>query len=80
MWQERALSDSRRWHGGEQNDRNRMRDNLLAAIITAALLVTGACLTHELLEASQSCYGSDSGCAAWGVPTGQVSFSEFFQQ
>ena len=80
MWQERAVSNSRRWHGGEQNDRNRMRDNLLAAIIIALLLATGACLANELLEASETCHGSDGGCAAWGVPTGQVSFSEFFQQ
>jgi hypothetical protein len=80
MWQGRALSNGRRLYDGEQDYRNRMRENLLAAIITATLLVTGACLTNELLEATQSCYRPDGGCEAWGVPIAQIGFADFFQQ
>jgi hypothetical protein len=56
--------------------RNRMRDNLLAAVVTATLLVTGAWLADELAEASQSCYPPDGGCEARGVPTPAVGFDE----
>jgi hypothetical protein len=77
---ERALSNSRRLYGGEQDDRTRMRENLLAGIITATLLVMGTCLTNELLEAGQSCYGLNGSCEAWGVPIDQIGFSDFFQQ
>lgn len=80
MWPQRTLSDASRVHDLEQAYRDRMRENLLAAMITAALLVTGACLTNELLEAGQSCYGRDGGCEAWGAPVGQIDFADFFQQ
>ena len=56
--------------------RNRMRGNLLAAVVTATLLITGAWLTDELAEASQSCYPPDGGCEARGVPIPTVGFDE----
>jgi hypothetical protein len=80
MWRQRPLSASRRLYDEEQDYRNRMRENLLAAIITAALLVTGACLTDELMEDSQGCYRPDGGCEAWGIPIDQIGIVDFFQQ
>jgi hypothetical protein len=56
--------------------RNRMRDNLLAAVVTATLVVTGAWLADELAEASQSCYPPDGGCEARGVPIPTIGFDE----
>jgi hypothetical protein len=61
MWQDRQLSDDSPWSDEEQ-DRNRIRDNFLAAIVTATLVVTGAWLTDELTEDSQGCYRPDARC------------------
>jgi hypothetical protein len=52
----------------EEDYRDRMRANLLAAISTAMLLMTGAWLADELAKARQSCYPPDGGCEATGVP------------
>jgi hypothetical protein len=54
----------------------RMRENLLGAIVTAALLFSGAWLTEELAEASQSCYAPDGGCEARGAPIPLVGVDE----
>jgi len=51
-----------------------MRGNILAAIITATLVMFGAWLADELAEDSQSCYQPDGGCEAWGVPAAAVGF------
>jgi hypothetical protein len=56
--------------------RNRMRGNLLAAVVTATLLIAGGWLADELAEASQSCYPPDGGCEARGVPVPTVGFDE----
>jgi hypothetical protein len=56
----------------EEDYRDRMRANLLAAILTALLLMTGAWLADELAEASQSCYPPDGGCEATGAPPPQL--------
>jgi len=56
--------------------RIRMRDNLLAAVVIATLLLTGAWLADELAEASQGCYPPDRGCEARGVPISTVGFDE----
>jgi hypothetical protein len=45
-----------------------MRGNMLAAIVVAVLLTTGAWLADELSEGSLSCYPPDGGCEATGVP------------
>lgn len=80
MWQDRELSDDNPSSGEERDDRNRIRDNLLAAIVTATLVVTGAWLTDERTEDSQGCYRPDGGCEAWGVPIDQIGFADFFRQ
>jgi hypothetical protein len=49
---------------------------LLAAIVTATLLITGAWLADELAEGSQSCYPPDGGCEARGVRIPTVGFDE----
>ena len=56
--------------------RQRMRENLLAAIVTATLLISGAWLSGELAEASQSCYAPDGGCEALGAPITMIGFDE----
>ena len=56
----------------EEDYRDRMRANLLAAILTAMLLMTGAWLADELAEAGQNCYPPDGGCEATGVPPPQL--------
>jgi hypothetical protein len=53
-----------------------MRDNLLAAVVTATLVVTEAWLADELAEASQSCHPPDGGCEARGVPIPTVGFDQ----
>jgi hypothetical protein len=74
MWQCRVSSNSE--SDLVPDHRNGMRDNLLAAIVTAALLITGAWLADELAEASQSCYPPDGGCEARGIPIPTVGFDE----
>jgi hypothetical protein len=74
MWQRRVPSTTE--SDLVQDHRNRMRDNFLAAIVTAALLITGAWSADELAEASQSCYPPDGGCEARGVPIPTVGFDE----
>jgi hypothetical protein len=59
----------------EEDYRDRMRANLLAAILTAMLLMTGAWLADELAEARQSCYPPDGGCEATGVPPPQPALN-----
>jgi hypothetical protein len=82
MWRERNLSEGKSTrHESKfetQSFHERMRANVLAAIITLTLLVAGACLADELLEDSQGCYRPDGGCPAWGVPVPIVSFDEIF--
>ena len=51
-----------------EGHRSRMRGNMLAAIVVAVLLTTGAWLADELSEGSRSCYPPDGGCEATGVP------------
>ena len=75
MWQRRAPSAETDLDPVSDH-RNRMRDNLLAAIITATLLITGAWLADELAEASQSCYPPACGYEARGVPIPTVGFDE----
>ena len=53
---------------GDEGHRSRMRGNVLAAIVVATLLTTGAWLADELSEDSGSCYAPDGGCEATGVP------------
>jgi hypothetical protein len=79
-WQDRGLSDDNPFSGEEQDHHIRLRENLLAAIITVTLVVTGAWLTDELTEDSQGCYRPDGGCEAWGVPIDQIGFDNFLQQ
>jgi hypothetical protein len=74
MWQRRVSSNAE--SDLVPDHRNRMRDNLLAAMVTATLLITGARLADELAEASQSCYPPDGGCEARGVPIPTVGFDE----
>jgi hypothetical protein len=78
--QDRELSDYNPISREAQDNRNRIRGNLLAAIVTATLVVTGAWLTDELTEDSQGCYRPDGGCEAWGVPIDQIGFADFFRQ
>jgi hypothetical protein len=73
MWQRRAPCTE---SDPLPDNRNRTRDNLLAAVVTAALVVIGAWLADELAEASQSCYPPDGGCEARGVPIPTVGFDE----
>jgi hypothetical protein len=74
MWQRRVLStiESDR----ECDYRVRTRSNVIAAIITATLLITGAWLADELAETDQSCYPPDGGCEARGVPAPILGFVE----
>jgi hypothetical protein len=80
MWQKRELSKHQPSSCDTEGYRRRMRANLLAAIVTAILLTTGAWLADELGEASQSCYRPDGGCEAWGVPIDQIGFADLYQQ
>ena len=54
-----------------------MRSNVLAAIVVAVLLMSGAWLADELSEAGRSCYPPDGGCEATGVPAPQLA--DYFQ-
>jgi len=74
MWQRRVPSTAE--SDLVPDHRNHMRDNLLAAIVIATLLLTGAWLADELAEASQSCYPPDRGCGAGGGPIPTVGFDE----
>ena len=50
----------------DEGHRSRMRGNMLAAVVVAVLLTTGAWLADELSEGSRSCYPPDGGCEATG--------------
>jgi|HubBroStandDraft_4_1064222.scaffolds.fasta_scaffold1178340_2 hypothetical protein len=76
MTQLRLVSRNERAADPVSEHRQRMRENLLAAIVTATLLVSGAWLADELAEASQSCYAPDGGCEARGAPIPMVGFDE----
>jgi hypothetical protein len=76
MTQLRLVSRNERIADPASDHRRRMRENLLGAIVTATLLITGAWLTQELAEASQSCYAPDGGCEARGAPIPVVGFDE----
>jgi hypothetical protein len=65
---------------GDQNGAVSMRDNVLAAIVVVLLLAAAVSLTDELAEDSQSCYRPDGGCGAWGIPTAEITFEDFFQE
>ena len=56
--------------GGD--DDTRIRANLLAAAVTATLLIVGTWLADELWEAGFACYAPDGGCEAAGVPPPQL--------
>ncbi|HEY4406842.1 MAG TPA: hypothetical protein VGN55_19525 [Xanthobacteraceae bacterium] len=64
----------------DQNAPGNMRDNVLAAIVVITLLAAGAGIADELVEGSQGCYKPDGGCGAWGIPTAEVTFEDFFQE
>jgi hypothetical protein len=76
MTQLRLVSSNERTPDPLSDHRQRMRENLLAAIVTATLLISGAWLADELAEASQSCYAPDGGCEARGAPIPMVGFDE----
>ena len=76
MTQLRLVSRNERRAESLSDHRRRMRENLLAAIVTATLLISGAWLADELAEASQSCYAPDGGCEARGAPIPMVGFDQ----
>jgi hypothetical protein len=55
---------------GDEDYRDRMRVNYLAAIFTIMLMTAGVWLVNELAADGQSCYRPGGGCAALGTPAG----------
>jgi hypothetical protein len=80
MTQLRLVSRNERMADPVSDHRQRMRENLLAAIVTATLLVSGAWLADELAEASQNCYVPDGGCEARGAPIPMIGFDEMMSK
>ena len=76
MTQLRLVSSNERAADLASDHRDRMRENLLAAIVTATLLILGAWLAGELAEASQSCHAPNGGCEAGGASIPVVGFDE----
>jgi hypothetical protein len=68
MWRDRIVVINEGRSSGGEDHRSRMRGNMLAAIVVAVLLMSGAWLADELSESSRSCYPPDGGCEATGVP------------
>ncbi len=77
MWPDRIVVIKGGRSSGDEDQRARMRSNVLAAIVVAVLLMSGAWLADELSEAGRSCYPPDGGCEATGVPAPQLA--DYFQ-